>query len=281
MRPSYPTRRGITILEVLIALGILAIGLASVAAIIPAARSQANRAVILDRAALHAANVLADAATFGVLRRSGTNWQSITASSPTVVIDALPTGLDSTTTAQARTAGVFATSTSGAAVPSVARLFLDSRDDVIITTPTNDDNLPLNLVIDGARAFAGRTTSLLCLSDASSGLYRASVVVFHNRDQANTTITGTLADSELTITPPSGRTASDIARPGVVLWEQSGRRFHQLTAVASTANGSAFYVGLGSGTSIASGTFTVQILPDSVGLAERVFTPETAGGFVP
>lgn len=281
MRLPSPSRRGITILEVLIAIGILAIGLASVAAIIPAARSQAARAVILDRAALHSANVLADAATFGILRRSRTTWQSVTGNTPTVVIDAFATGLASTTSSQVRTAGVFATSTSGTAESLVARLFLDSRDDVIVTTPTNDDDLPLNLVIDGARAFAGRTTSLLCLSDAGSGLYRASVVVFHGRDQASTAITGTLANSILTITPPSGRTASDIVRPGVVLWEQSGRRFHQMTAVAVTANGSSFYVSLGSGTSIAAGTFDVQILPDSVGLAERVFTPETGGGFVP
>jgi len=281
MRLACTSRRGITILEVLIAIGILAIGLASVAAIIPAARSQAARAVILDRAALHAANVLADAATFGVLRRSPTTWQSVTATTPTVAIDAIATGLASTAAARLRTAGVFATSTSGTAEPLVARLFLESRDDIIVTIPSNDDDLPLNLVIDGARAFAGRTSSLLCLSDAGSGLYRASVVVFHGRDQANTAITGTLVNSLLTITPPSDRTASDIVRPGVVLWEQSGRRFHQLTAVAATGNASAYYVNLGTGTSIAAGTFAVQILPDSVGLAERVFTPETGGGFVP
>lgn len=61
-------RSGITLLEVLISIGILAVGLGSIVALIPAGRAQAGRAVILDRGASLAANVLADAATFGLLR---------------------------------------------------------------------------------------------------------------------------------------------------------------------------------------------------------------------
>jgi Tfp pilus assembly protein PilV len=41
--------RGITLLEVLIAMGILTIGLVSVAALVPAGRSQAMKAAIYDR----------------------------------------------------------------------------------------------------------------------------------------------------------------------------------------------------------------------------------------
>ena len=136
-------------------------------------------------------------------------------------------------------------------------------------------------MVDGARGYEGRISSLLCLSGTGNGPYRASVVVFHSRDSSVTPITGTLTNSALTFTPPAGRAASEVVRPGVVLWDQNSGRFHQLIAATSNADGSAFFVTLGSGTALAAGPYTVQILPDSVGLAERVFTPETGGDFVP
>ena len=53
---TIPTaRRGITLMEVLISIGILAIGLTSVVSLVPAGQTQAARAVILDRAATAAA----------------------------------------------------------------------------------------------------------------------------------------------------------------------------------------------------------------------------------
>jgi type II secretory pathway pseudopilin PulG len=64
----HMSRNGITLLEVLIAIGILAIGLSTVISLVPAGRSQASRAVVLDRASNLAANALSDAATFGLLR---------------------------------------------------------------------------------------------------------------------------------------------------------------------------------------------------------------------
>lgn len=278
MGSSTQPRRGITVLEVLIAMGILAIGIGSVAALIPAAGSQGARAVILDRASVHAANVLADAATFGLLRKSGTNWTGLTVSGSTVIVDLAGTALTSATSAALRDAGAFSSAVSGTAGVAAARLFLESRDDVLVTTPSGEDDPPTNLVVDGARGFKGQTTSLLCISGTGSGPYRASVVVFHGRDPGITTITGTLTNSALTFTPPADRLATDVVRPGVVVWDQSARRFHQMMAVAPNADGSALFVTLGSGTALVSGT--VEILPDSVGLAERVFTPETGGGFV-
>jgi hypothetical protein len=281
MHSSRDVRRGITVLEVLIAIGILAIGLVSVAAIIPAAGSQSARAVILDRAAVHAANVLADAVTFGLLRRSGTTWASLTASGSAVVVDLAGTQLTNASSGTARNAGVFSTASSGIAPIATARLLLESRDDVIFAPADNEDDPPTNFVVDGARGYTGRITSLLCLSDAGSGNYRASVVVFHSRDPGLTAITGTLTNSSLTFMPPADRTATDVVRPGVVLWEQSMRRFYQTMSVSPNADGSALFVTLGSGTALGAGPFTVQILPDSVGLAERFFTPETSGAFIP
>ena len=61
-------RNGITLMEVLIAIGILAVGLSSVAALLPAAGSQAKKAVIADRAASMAENCLADAVTIGITK---------------------------------------------------------------------------------------------------------------------------------------------------------------------------------------------------------------------
>lgn len=283
MRCSSHPRHGITVLEVLIALGILAVGLASVAAIIPAAGSQGARAVILDRAAVHAANVLADAATFGLLRQSGINWAGLTESGSAVIIDLAGTGLTSATSATLRSAGAFSTTSSAAAPTAAMRLLLESCDDVLVTAPATEDDPPTNRLIDGARGFEGRMTSMLCLSDMGSGRFRASVVVFHGRDTSTSTlaIAGTLTNSALTFTPPAGRTAADVVRPGVVLWHPAGGRFYQTTAASPNSDGSSFFVTLGSGAALAAGTHTVGILPDSVGLAERLFTPETGGGVVP
>jgi hypothetical protein len=282
MRASRHSRCGITVLEVLIAIGILAVGLASVAAIIPAAGSQGARAVILDRAAVHAANVLADAATFGLLRNSGTNWLGLTLSGSVVVLDLAGTSLGSSSAAELWSAGVYSSTTaSGTAGTAAKRLFLESGDDVVVTALATEDDPPTNRVIDGARGFTGRTASLLCISGTGSGPFRASVVVFHGRDPGTLAVTGTLTNSALTFTPPAGRTATDLIRPGVVLWDPAGGRFHQTVAASPNTDGSAFFVTLGSGTALATGIFNVEILPDSVGLAERVFTPETGGGFAP
>lgn len=60
-RPLRPLpRRGISLLEVLIACGVLMIGLSSVAALMPAAGSLLGEATALDRAATLAANAAAD-----------------------------------------------------------------------------------------------------------------------------------------------------------------------------------------------------------------------------
>lgn len=65
---SRVTRQGLTLLEVLIACGILVIGLASVAALLPAAASVLTEATSFDRAGALAANAFAELQTPGVLR---------------------------------------------------------------------------------------------------------------------------------------------------------------------------------------------------------------------
>jgi type II secretory pathway pseudopilin PulG len=271
---------GITLLEVLIAIGILAIGLSSVVAIIPAARSQAARAVILDRAAALAANTLADAATFGLLR-SGTDTLFVSGPASVIVIDPEGTTLSGTGTVyanvQPRATGLFG---GGNAAPAAAqRAFLQSRDDVTTSDPATEDDPPNNQMIDGVRGFKGTMSSLLCLSGTGTQPNRASVVVFHRRDTTVLTVAGTMSHSLLSFTPPAGRTAGDIIRPGVVIWDRQGRRFHQIVTASPNFSGSAFFLTLHSGNN--SLTTDVEILPDSVGLAERMFSPESAGSLAP
>lgn len=67
---SSPSTAGMTLLEVLIACGILVVGLASVAAILPAAASLLGEAATVDRAAALAANARADLVGRGVLKSS-------------------------------------------------------------------------------------------------------------------------------------------------------------------------------------------------------------------
>jgi prepilin-type N-terminal cleavage/methylation domain-containing protein len=283
-------RRGVTVIEVLIALGILAIGLSSVVALIPAARSQGARAVILDRASVLAANTLADAATFGLLR-SGTDTLIPGGTRPPVmVIDAAGTtlsGIGGVThpNVLTRVTGIY---TGGVAAPAPAQqLIFQGRDDVTITTGTAADDPPVNQVVDGARGFEGRMTSLLCLSGVGTGPYRASVVVFHNRDTsdpATLVLSGTVDNSGLavnSISPaiPADRTITDIVKPGVVLWAPDLGRFHQAVAVSANGDGSVLYLTLTPGGPLTTGPHRVQILPDSVGMAERMFTPEGVGAF--
>ena len=272
-------RRGITLLEVLISIGILSIGLASVISLIPAAGLQASRAVVLDRASAFAANVLADAATFGMLAPDCVqNHGTYTFLDPAATGDYL----SNTQRGQLKAAGVFATpSDTTLAKPPVDQLILQSRDDVSVTSPVSDDDPPTNSFDGGSvRSFEGHFTGLLGLSGTTPGTpAMMSVVVFHRRDTGNAlAITGTVTNfrieaSSLNATQLGDRRFRDVMRPGVVLWDGATQRFHQTASVSVDATNSFAYVTLTTGTA-AAGTHTIQILPDSVGLAERMYVPE-------
>lgn len=281
-------RAGITLLEVLIAIGILAVGLGSVVSLMPAAQSQANRAVVLDRAAVLAANALADAATWGLFREGGAVLSiAATPGSPVVVDPAASTSyLAGTQLAQASAAGVAAPP--GAAAPaSVLRLLTELRDDLTVGDPPTPDDLPLNAVVDGARGYLGRMTCFLSIKPGgSSGVPgTASVVVFHGRNTASPlAITGTLENlrldaASLDATQLDGRRMREVLRPGTVLWDPAGGGFHQVSAAAFDTSGASAFLTLHSGATLASGTFTVQVLPDAVGLAERPYVPESTSEF--
>jgi hypothetical protein len=248
-----------------------------VVALVPAGHSQAARAVVLDRASILAANVLADAATFGLFRSVGVT----SGASRPLVIDAAATSLPGAANGDLGPLGIYATSPAATGVPvACENLFLQLRDDITVTAPAGPDDLPTNLFVDGARAFEGRMTALLCLqAGAAGGPDRASVVVFHRRDPDLPTLAGTITNLQLTISTALGtRSFRDVVKPGVVVWDSVGGRFHQLASASIAASGSSAFVTLSPGGSVFVGP-SVTILPDSVGLAERRFVPETAGPY--
>jgi len=285
------TRRGITLLEVLIAIGILAIGLSSIVAVMPAAHSQANRAVILDRAAILASNALADAATYGLLRPSGAVLTPIaTAASPVLIDPAATTWYltnSNTTLGSTRGGGVCAPTQLAAAPSAVLRAITQLRDDGEFPESPIADDPPYHGFSDGVRSFEGRMScALLIRPGAASGLPGTlAAVVFHARDTGSPlAVSGTVANlavsqASLNTTHLAGRRMRDVIKPGVILWDPTNLRFHQAVATSYDMGGTTAYLTLSSGTALVSGTFPVQFLPDSVAIAERPFFPETVSEF--
>jgi prepilin-type N-terminal cleavage/methylation domain-containing protein len=281
MNHQRPSRRGITLLEVLIAIGILAIGLSSVVSLVPAGRSQAARAVLLDRAAALAANVLADAATCGLLREgvltAPLNPGTVIVVDPAATASYLPAAVEG----RIRGAGIFSGTSTLPADQRAAELLLRATDDVLVADPPTPDDVPFHLLVNGSRAFQGRMTALVALAPHVDAWRpgRLSAVVFHNRDAEPTTlaISGTLNNFELSLAAlPAGRTFRDIVKPGSVIF--AGGRFHQIVSANAPPGATTALVTLSTGATLA-GTHAVAFLPDSVGLAERMYTTETGGAF--
>ncbi len=159
--PSYfrhPTssRRGISLLEVLISIGIVAIGLVSVAALIPVGGIQAMKADIEQRKAETGLNIIREFKTRGMgivepnancpwVRYNGTNW--VQYSFPPAAADMLPLAIDplmaaaAGTTAAARGVIKDFPANAGAGVPTMSRLTLNTA--AIFATPNFTPNLPL------------------------------------------------------------------------------------------------------------------------------------------
>ena len=255
---TIPTaRRGITLMEVLISIGILAIGLTSVVSLVPAGQSQAARAVILDRAATAAANGLADAVTFGLTRAdsvviSGTSasngavWvfdpaiQRIEADRGAAPLSSWPNAnFPNAVGAMLKTTGIYSSAAppTGIAAPwQATRLYAQDRDDVVLSPGSGADDPPINTQISGVRAFQGRMSSLYSLALADNfgerppvggDVAKLTVVVFHNRtstDETGLTVPAIYDDATQSLRMnrddiPAGRTFKEIIRPGVVIYD--------------------------------------------------------------
>lgn len=208
MEPSTPPmRRGITLLEVLISLGILAVGLTSVLSLIPAGKAFSARGMSADQAANLTENALADAITFGL-----TNINSLTTAaggsppaSP-IIIDPVgivtggswpaALGLNAAYLKAGGTlSGTAAASVQPRTTGALGLFFHESRDDVAYTPPPTEDDFPTNKFIDGVRAYVGQNTWIAMLTSPAGGSFSAG-------DQATLSIV-TFAKREMGLIPPS------------------------------------------------------------------------------
>jgi hypothetical protein len=262
-------RRGITLMEVLIAIGILAVGLTSVVSLVPAGQSQAARAVILDRAAATLANGLQDAATYGMLRPDSIATDPV-GGGPVIVFDPVRqhfgglAALDFPNAVRAwvKPSGVYSQASSPNAYPAgiqawqgneswqVMQLAAQSRDDILVSPGAGPDDPPVNTFdANGVRFFNGRMTCIFSVARADNQLTTAlaagdvaklTVIAFHNRDTTDTGtrwVEATFDGAKLTITGsiPAGRTLKEIVRPGVVIYDPN-------KTDASNANDKAQYL---------------------------------------
>lgn len=276
-------RSGITLLEVLISIGILAVGLTSVVALVPAGRSNAGQALIYDRALTLAENAIDDAVTFGCLKLHTVGIASGSASGTTILDSATTAAVLGSTAGTLARKGIYASSAAdaaSAAPPAVLGQFLQLRDDIVLQAGPTEDDLPRYRVIDGVRGFDGRFTCMLALSSLSGTMSagsraRLTAVVFHNRDLTAPIVSGTWdGDGALNFTPPGDRTPAATFHTGSVF--VSGGRFYRARSVSYDAANRAHV--LYSGTSLFT-SGTAFILVDSVGVAERFVTLEGGGPY--
>jgi hypothetical protein len=183
-------------MEVLISIGILSIGLASVVALIPAGGSEAKKTIVEDRRGSLGAGAVADVLNYGMLNTD--TWSNIPALPYKVVIDPIGDGSFPTAT------GLTAINVSGIDPNSAAaNLIFSAADDLAYadnaTTaePASDPPVP-RMTSDGARRLSeGGYTWLATLvpssTTANSQFYTLSVIEFYRRPPASTALSIAIA----------------------------------------------------------------------------------------
>ncbi len=189
---------GITLLEVLVSIGILAIGLTSVLSLIPLGRSLLAKTVAYDQSGTLLDNAHATVLTLGL---ANVDALTGTAGGPCpdspIVIDPLGISAGDWPAASGLNpavlrAGATLTGTAPASVGPrswpVSGMLFSSGDDVLVSTPDNDDSPVTNRFSQGVRQTAGRTTWLAVLAKSSGTtpfvageLATLSIVVCRNR----------------------------------------------------------------------------------------------------
>jgi hypothetical protein len=179
MQPAQHNRRGISLLEVLISIGILSVGLASVLALLPAGGAQARRAMIEDRRSALGSAALGDFVSRGFLNPN--KWSG--ASLPPIVID--PLGAN---TVLANNAARFPTGLRQVTVATTTDDVFSGSDDLVVQTPKDEAVAPSALRdSNGKRLSEGKFSWLATLvpetSDpvANTSPFRLSIVEFYMR----------------------------------------------------------------------------------------------------
>jgi type II secretory pathway pseudopilin PulG len=164
---TYSTRAGITLMEVLISIGILAVGLTAVITIIPAAGSQAQKALTESNKANVGLAAIDDAITRGILSPPG---------APPFVVD--PVG-------NAPFAGLALESLGGLNPGIAADEVFRSQDDVVFTLENSGQEeppQPLFYTGNAKRLSEGVYSWLATLVPQGGENYLLSVVSFHRRE---------------------------------------------------------------------------------------------------
>jgi len=299
-------RAGITLMEVLIAVGILAIGLSSVVALLPAGHSMAQRSFTTDQASIVAANAAADFVTQGFLRP-----ECISVTVPPLVYDPLGTNSALLKPIFLRQEGVFATSASGIRTPPISGYLVRGRDDLVYNVPDNPNlDVTNRFGVDGLRDHLGKFTwAALLTRPVGSGIPPTdpfapgdeailSIIVFHQRDPSQPLVPlGNYAAGTGALTLPvsgapliAGRQNRDLIRTGgVVALEPvppaSGSyavRRLSLASLTTDQNGkeSGAFIEFEGGDPPGT-TFTAYLIPDAVAVLERLVTIEGPNGYVP
>jgi hypothetical protein len=195
---SHNRRAGITLMEVLMSIGILSIGLASVVALIPAGGSQAKKAVIEDRRGALGANTIADVVNYGMLNPA--TWSMIPTAPYRLVIDPLGNG------SFPSAAGLTAISVSNIAAGSnVANLVFSAADDLVYVDdatkadPTTYPPVPKRTSDNARRLSEGDYSWLATLVPSGmaspSQFYTLSVVEFYRRPPPSVAVSANISGS--------------------------------------------------------------------------------------
>ena len=255
-------------MEVLISIGILAVGLSAVVALIPAGGSEAQRALAEDRKANMGLAALDDAIARGVLRPPAT---------PPFVVDPLGTagsGIPNAVLPSVSLGNL-------AAEPLAADTVFRSEDDVVYSLDSSgedDPPLPVYFASNARRASDGTYSWLATLVPVVPGdlqNFRLSVVTFHTRGDMMPVSLASVPSAN-TVKFAWGGSATSLRKTFprgsvVLLHDSTGRwEWRRIIFASLDENNAQGQLMFASSISVAALTTTMYAFEGAVGVAERI-----------